>query len=362
MQTVTELFMELVQIDSVSGEEEKMVERVCDFLQTNCHLSPIVDDYNNIFVQTDGEGEPFLFCAHLDTVEPGRGIVPQLKDGIITSVGNTILGADDKGAVAAILVALAHITSTPSKKWRPLDIVFTASEEVECVGVVGFDTTQLRARTGIIFDGTGPVGTIMTASPYYARFDLKIQGKTAHAGYPNQAQPAIPTLLNLLAEIEQIRTPELLINVGQLSGGNARNTIIGKMRLHGEIRSFDEEHFQDGLAKLDAILNRSYCCTLHSEVVIENPGYRHTEGELSLIQSIVTDALGEPAAYTETFGVSDANIFNQVPGLTVYNLGDGSSHAHTTREETSVHALESMQTIVQKVARTSSKISQEESE
>lgn len=357
MHTVTELFMDLVQIDSISGEEAAVVDKVCNFLQNECQLNPQVDPHNNILVQTKGTGEPFFFCAHLDTVEPGRGIIPQLKDGIITSSGNTILGADNKGALAAILVALQHITQNPSEKWRPLDVVFTTSEEVACLGAVSFDTTLLRAKSGIIFDGTGPLETVMTASPYYARFDIVIQGKAAHAGYPEQAQPAIPTLLKLIDNIEQLRSTELLINIGQLSGGKARNTVIGKMRLHGEVRSFDETTFKNALAQLDTILNQTYCCTLHSEVVIENPGYTHTDSELEYIDTLIENTLEIQSIHRKTFGVSDANIFNQTPELTVFNLGDGSKHAHTTQEEISVFALERMQTMVQKIARASTKIS-----
>ncbi|NCN51062.1 MAG: M20/M25/M40 family metallo-hydrolase [Candidatus Pacebacteria bacterium] len=360
MQSVTELFMDLVQIDSVSGEEEEMIQEIVRFSKQNCDLEANVDSHGNVTIQTDGTGEALFLCAHLDTVEPGRGIIPELKDGIIRSTGNTILGADDKGAVAAILAALQHITTNSKIKWRPLDIVFTVSEEEECKGAKGYDTSALRAKTGIIFDGTGPIETIMSASPYYARFDIEIQGKSAHAGYPEKATAALPTFLSLATEIKKLRSNDLLINIGKISGGNARNTVMGKIIMHGEVRSFDLATFQNGLSTLQALLDTPYACEIISEIVIENPGYSHTEDEIDSMTKIIDSALNTTTTHKKSFGVSDANIFNQSQNLNVYNLGDGSKHAHTTREETSVYALERMQELILKLADSSTKISQEE--
>ena len=50
-----------------------------------------------------------MLSAHMDCVEPCGGVEPQLKDGIITSVGDTILGGDDKAGIAAILEGLRII-------------------------------------------------------------------------------------------------------------------------------------------------------------------------------------------------------------------------------------------------------------
>lgn len=352
MQNVTNLFMEIVKIDSVTGEEEQMSQFVFDFLSEKCHLQPIRDKQNNVFVQTQGTGNPIFFNSHLDTVEPGRGIIPVIQNGIITSKGNTILGADDKAAVAAMLTALEFITRNPEQNLRPLDILFTTSEEIGNYGAVGFDKSKIRANTGFIFDGSGPVGNIMSASPYYARFDITITGVPAHAGYPDMATPAVPDMLTLIHAIEELRTKDVLINIGEIIGGTARNTIIGSITLHGEIRSFYSSKFTTAINSLKKICNRKYSCEINSDVVVENPGYIFSDQDIAPVKKQIETILEKEIEVKQSFGVSDANIFNENPKkLKVFNLGDGSSGAHTTDESTTVSALETMQQLIINLAK-----------
>lgn len=352
MSNVTELFMKLVQIDSVSGEEEQIAKYIKNYLLSQCNLTAQVDKYHNVFVQTAGNQEPVLFSAHTDTVEPGRGIIPILKNGVITSRGPTILGADDKSAVAAILSALQHMSANPSDNWKPVDVIFSSAEETNSSGSIGFDKTKIRSKIGYIFDGTGPVGSLMSASPYYASFDILIKGKHSHAGYPENAVPAIPDMMELIRAIYSIMTKDVLINIGQVSGGNARNTIIGSITLQGEIRCFYKNKFEKAIEKIKKILAKKYLCTIESSVRIENPGYIFSDDELAPIKSKIEQLLGKEIAVNSSFGVSDANIYNENPKiLKVFNLGDGSTGAHTTQESTTVEALETMRDLILKLSK-----------
>ena len=59
----------------------------------------------NLIISIPAEGkqsEPLMLSAHMDTVEPAYGVTPILKDGIFTSAGDTILGADDKSGIAVV--------------------------------------------------------------------------------------------------------------------------------------------------------------------------------------------------------------------------------------------------------------------
>lgn len=352
MKNNTKLFMQIVQIDSVTGEETEMSNFLMQFLTHECDLHPIRDKHNNVFVQTKGTGEPVFMSAHMDTVEPGKGIIPKLKDGVITSSGNTILGADNKAAVSVLLSTLLHIRKNPNKNWRPLDILFTTSEEVGNYGAIGFDTSNIRAKIGYTFDGTGPVGTIMSASPYYARFNVIIRGVAAHAGYPNKATPAVPVLLELLQNLEQLRSKDLLINVGKIKGGTARNTIIGKLAFKGEIRSFYSTVFQETMKKMHTIFSKKYSCKIEFEIVVENPGYFFSKADYSSSKKTIEKSLGRKIQVKQSYGVSDANIFNQnLQKLKVFNLADGSRGSHTTHESISVSALETMCDLVLKLAK-----------
>jgi len=92
---LVQTFLKLVQIDSPSGEEAEFREEMIRRFQ-NLGLTTEVDDYGNLIARLDeGDGAYFLFSGHMDTVEPGRGIRPVIRDGIIYSDGTTILGGDD---------------------------------------------------------------------------------------------------------------------------------------------------------------------------------------------------------------------------------------------------------------------------
>ena len=115
--------MDLVRIDSISGEEGrccKDLQRRLARLELETHFDnahiPVNGDTGNLIAHLSGRrgGEALLLSAHMDTVEPGRGIVPRLVEGVFTSDGTTILGADDKSAVAVILEVLALHPGSPA--------------------------------------------------------------------------------------------------------------------------------------------------------------------------------------------------------------------------------------------------------
>ena len=85
-------FCDLVRIDSPSDEEEEVAQHLTDRL-SRLGFSVARDAHGNVIASEDGEN-PLLLSAHMDTVEPGRGIQPIIKGDRITSDGTTILGGD----------------------------------------------------------------------------------------------------------------------------------------------------------------------------------------------------------------------------------------------------------------------------
>lgn len=339
--TVSNLFFELVKIDSPTGEESEVANFIAHFLQKECGLDPQIDKYKNVFTQTTGTGEPILLNAHIDTVEPGCGIVPIITDGIIHSQAETILGADNKASVAAILTVLKNVTANQLQT-RPLDILFTTSEEIGNYGAIGFDRSMLRAQTGYIFDSEGPVGNICAASPYYARFDLVVTGQAAHASRREQAIPVIDILPTLITEIEKLRKTGVLINLGQINGGSVRNTVMGQVKIAGEIRCFESNSFDRAIVDLRTVCTKlSGPIEIKTDIVIENPGYVHRPSDLLRLQKRVEKIINRSIAVTPSYGCSDANIFNSAPKkLKVFNISDGTHHAHTVAENISITDLE----------------------
>src|SRR5439155_15129516 len=113
---VVSLFTELAALPSPPGEERVVADRVAAYLR-DLGLDVAEDDagarigsnagslYTRIGA-ADETGTPLFFCAHLDTVPPEGPIEPVLTDGVIRNAAGTILGADDKAAVAVMLEAV----------------------------------------------------------------------------------------------------------------------------------------------------------------------------------------------------------------------------------------------------------------
>jgi tripeptide aminopeptidase len=311
-------------------------------------FKPQRDSHNNIFVtaKAGGDVEKVFFSAHLDTVEPGTSIVPVVKKGWIESKGDTILGADNKVSVASILFLLQQVANKKVELVHDLEVLFTTSEEIGNYGAIGFNKKKIKANIGYVFDSSNPVGTIISESPFYARFDITVNGTPAHAGYPKLAEPAIPVLMTLVDRLESLRKDKLLITIGKITGGTARNTIIGQIKIEGEVRSVDEKLFNNTLDQLRLFLSKHYKPAITHELVVENPGYSHDK-ELLVDQKLkVEEILGERVAVQSSMGVSDANIFNKVEGLNVFNIGDGSVDSHTTKERIKVKDLNTLSDLV----------------
>lgn len=344
MSNVVDYFTKIVQIDSPSGHEEKMAQFLLEELG-KMGINARKDSHGNLYARIQGEGDPIFFCAHMDTVEPGQGIKPQVGKDYITSDGTTILGGDDKVAIASILQLLGEIKD---KKHRPLDLIFTVCEETDTSGAINFDSSLLLSSKGYCFDSSNPVGTVITASPFYERFDVHILGKAAHASKPEEGNNVLFVLKEIFADVKVGRIDEeTTVNIGVVKAGDVRNTIPGIGELHGEIRSLVERKLEKEKEQIKAIfvsLQDKYKVAIRQDWVVENPGYKHESaqalGFIAQTENII-QGIGITPQRMQAGGVSDANIFND-EGLLCVNLGDGTESTHTRQERVKISELENL--------------------
>ncbi|MBI4096730.1 MAG: M20/M25/M40 family metallo-hydrolase [Candidatus Levybacteria bacterium] len=334
-------FLDLVRIDSPTGQEEKVRDYVIKLVQ-KLGLNPIQDVRGNLIVKVDGVGEPLLLGAHLDTVEPGKNINPQITDGVIKSNGDTILGADNKAAVAAILEVLRSVLEDRAQT-KPLDVVFTLAEESGEFGSTKLDYSKVNAKKGYTFDSLSSLGSIITASPFYNRFHIKIIGKSTHASTPDEGINTLQILGTSLNEIKLGKINDKTIaNIGIASSGNGINTIPGETIVKGEVRSFVgkdvQEHTNSIVNKFKEIAMQ-YGGTIEAEVFQDNPGYEYDEKD-EFIQETkrTTEKLNLTPTLIRKWACSDANIFNS-NGIKTLNLGDGVIDPHTVKESISIESL-----------------------
>ena len=229
-------FCDLVQIDSPSDEEEEVAQDLSRRLEA-LGFEILRDAHGNLIAREDGEN-PLLLSAHMDTVEPGRGIKPTIEGDRIVSDGTTILGGDCKAGVAAILEGLESVVEEELPR-RTIQLAFTRGEEIGLVGARNMDFSMITADEAVVFDGNGPVNKLTGSSPTYVSFEVNVTGRSAHAGVePEKGLSAIKIAAEIISELPQGRLDEeTTFNVGTISGGSVRNAVPEQATFTGEFRS-----------------------------------------------------------------------------------------------------------------------------
>ena len=328
-------FCELARIDSPSGEEEEMAKEIIKRLE-NLGFKTKRDSYGNV-IASDGRSDPILLSAHLDTVEPGRGIKPSIDGDRIVSDGTTILGGDCKAGISAILEALESV-SEDGEEYRPVELAFTREEEIGLVGARNLDFTLINAKEAIVFDGEGPVSQITASSPTYIGFDIEITGRAAHAGVePEKGLSAIQIAADIISRLPQGRLDEnTTFNVGNIEGGTVRNAVPENTTIKGEFRSTSLESLDGLRVQIADVLKEVR--DLYPDALVDD--HLHTEFETytltdddpatlrtkNALVSIGLDPTMKPSG-----GGTDGNVF-RLNGISSVVVGMADHGMHTVRE------------------------------
>ena len=335
-------FCDLVQIDSPSGEEEEISQNLAQRLVA-LGFTVSRDGHGNVIASEAGEG-PLMLSAHMDTVEPGRGIKPIVSGRRIHTDGTTILGGDCKAGIAAILEGLEAIQDDRLTR-VPVQIVITRGEEVGLVGARNLDFAQIVAKEGVIFDGGGPVSKVTIASPTCIRFDVRVTGRAAHAGVePEKGISAIKIASEIIAQLPQGRIDEeTTLNVGSIAGGTVRNAVPETTFFSGEFRSRNAETLElvrhQVSEALEAARQRYPEADVHEELEVQFQMYSLAEDEPVVTR--VTRAIAALDLQSElgaSGGGTDANIFN-LHGTPSVVVGMAARDMHTTREHLEITDL-----------------------
>lgn len=328
-------FCDLVRIDSPSGEEWDVALQVSDRL-ANLGFQVARDDHGNVIAREDG-ARPLLLSAHLDTVDPGRSIRPQVAGDRITSDRNTILGGDCKAGVAAILEALETVREEGRPR-RPVQVVFTRGEEIGLVGASNLDFSMIDATEAVVFDGNGPVNTITGGSPTYMAFDINIRGRGAHAGVePEKGLSAIQIASDIISDLPQGRIDEeTTFNVATITGGTVRNAVPSEASITGEFRSMNVESLEllrmQLLNSIGNIRGRYTEAEITENLEMMFQMYRldPTEATAQLVTRVMRNMGLEPNIQPSGGG-TDGNVF-RLNGIESVVVGMSTNLMHTIDE------------------------------
>jgi tripeptide aminopeptidase len=352
---VLDLFLELAAVPSPSGEERAVADRVIAYLR-DCGLEPDEDDAGakvgstagNVFARlppTTG-GQPLFLCAHFDTVPPTDAIEPVVEDGVVRNARRTVLGSDNKAAVAVMLEATRRLLAE-NRPHAGLELVFTPKEEVGLLGAYAFDHTRLAAQVGYVYDQAARVGDVVLGAPSGRQLDITFHGRAAHAGMvPEEGRSAIAAAARAISEMRLGRLDEeTTANVGQISGGTAANIVPEWCTVVAEARSHDERKLADLIREIqDAVTFAASVAECEVETAFRKSyrGYRFKRTDVPV--ALAADALGrcgiEPG-FSLSGGGADANVFNE-RGLQCVNLANGMADIHTPDEHIAVADLEAM--------------------
>lgn len=346
-QRLLDEFFELVQIDSETKHEGTIVTILKEKMEA-LGFDVIEDDTKvvtghgagNLIATLKGtveEADPIYFTCHMDTVVPGKGIKPELReDGYIYSDGTTILGADDKAGIAA-LFEMAKVLKESGMPHGDIQFIITAGEESGLVGAKAMDASLLKAKYGYAVDSDGKVGGIVTAAPYQAKLWTTIHGKTAHAGVaPEKGVSAITIAAKSVAAMSLGRIDsETTANIGRFEGGQATNIVCDEVKILAEARSINETKLNKQTAHMMETFEKTAAAMgghAETDLQLMYPGFSFSE-EDEVVQTAMhaISNIGRTPKLMTSGGGSDGNVFNGA-GVPTVTLSVGYEEIHTKNE------------------------------
>ncbi len=348
-----EIFLDLVRIDSPSREEGEIAGFIMEWFRKEIPEAATLEDNSsvdtgsevgNLIIKVPGnkDARPVFFNAHMDTVEPGRGVNPVFQDGIFRSDGTTILGADDKAAIA-ILMETAKTLKEKGIPHIPFEIILTTCEEIGLLGAKYLDTSLMDSKEGLALDSED-ITQVINQAPSAIRFHVRINGVSAHAGLnPEKGISAVKIAASAISRAPQGRIDEeTTCNIGLIKGGVATNIVPGLVEVDGEVRSHNEKRLreiQDEIIacfyqEAEAVRPEKASIYPFATVEVENDyPLMHVPEDNEFLRRVLERgaAIGRKLVTVRTGGGSDANILNK-KGLTTLILGIGMEQVHTTDE------------------------------
>ncbi len=348
-----ETFVRLCEIRSPTGEEREIADTVAAELRAlglevseDDAAGPAGAGAGNLLARLPGRSDEWvMFCAHLDTV-PHKGQVEVIDDeGVFRSRGETILGADNKAAVAVFMELVARHAEEPPPVG--IELVLSVAEEQGLRGAKAFDASVLRSRTGFVLDHAGPVGEVIVATPTQQKILADFMGIEAHAGIrPEDGSSAIAAAAAAIGRMELGRLDEgTTANVGLIEGGTSGNVVPGHCWIQAETRSLDIARASEVAGQVsDACAwgASEHGCDVDVRLEELFRGYEvpSSSAALQFAEAGLRGAGVEPAR-AAIGGGSDANVF-RLDGFDCVLLANGTDQVHTADEHVPAASLAKM--------------------
>lgn len=354
-------FLEMVSIESPSFHEAAMAAYCKAHLEA-LGCSVLLDDSaavtgsdtGNLIARLPGNGRGSIaFCAHLDTVVPCTDIevertvmeIQGEETEVYRSCGSTILSADDKAGITAILEGVR--SAIESGEERPdLTIILTTAEEQSLVGASALAEDVLEGDVPcFVLDADGRPGSIIISAPFHHTLRATFKGRAAHAGVePEEGRSAIQAAASAISTMTLGRIDDTTTaNIGIIEGGAAVNIVAERCTIEGECRSLSGEKVRavcDAITQACERAAELHGAELELDWTCDYPGILFDEAD-EIVERLKAAALRADLKPTcmVSGGGADANILS-TKGACAITLGIGMTNFHSIDEFIRVKDLE----------------------
>lgn len=308
-----------------------------------------IDVADHLLATRSGDSSRLLLMGHLDTVFP-----PDSPFQTFRREGDTMYGpgvADMKGGLVIMLFALKALAEFGQLDGMSMSILLNSDEEMGSLSSRKFLEEQAREHDwGLVYESSGTNNlTRQRKGLGQARF--VVNGRASHAGGAHeQGRSAIKELAYKIVEIENMTNYEsgVTVNVGIVSGGEARNTVAPCAEALVDLRYPEPQQGIDAAAQFESIFSEvlSYPVdsgeiTTESWINLHRPPKIPTEESDYLMDKArdIGRLLGQELGVTDSGGGTDGSLTQAVGLPTQDSLGVAGTGAHSNREEARVSSL-----------------------
>ena len=300
--------------------------------------------YGDTFVATlggIGEGR-VLLLGHLDTFYP-LGTAAQRPFTIESERAYGPGSADMKSGNLCILYALDALRQRGFEDYALLTAVHNTDEEIGSPSSRELIRSEAeRADAVLVLEAGRENGSIVSARKGVADFQLRVRGRSAHAGVNHdRGRSAALELAHLVVALESINgtVPGATLNVGRLEAGERPNVVPDHAFAHFEARAFEQHRLQEVIALVEQIVARRTVdgCEAEVRISVEHFPMHKSEGTARLVElaQLLARQLGFEIRDVATGGASDGNTAAAAGRPVLDGLGPIGSGAHSPSE--SIH-------------------------
>lgn len=348
---------DLLMIYSPSRNEKELSDYIVNFLENlgaEIYLDKSYESYGgnapSIFAKIRGNlpGEGLTFSAHMDVVEPNKGLTIVKEDNVWRTDGRTTLGGDDKAGIAAILYAMKYMVEK-EQGFEDIYTIFTPGEEEGMLGAKSINWEEVYrhmkpAKNILVLDNAGRAEYIAHKAPTSYHYQIEVFGKSAHAGIePENGINAIKILSDIISSMENARIDnETTANISRVSSNFPTNVVPDYAIAQGELRSHSYDKVEEILKSYDDLAKDAvgkYGGKYKFSYKEDYPGLS-SKDDLIFAKDFqkIYKSFGIDAKLQEIGGGSDANFFAK-EGFNSIILGVGMEKVHTKEEYLEIDQL-----------------------